>query len=63
MPKYCPKLAQLFIIFLSCMLIIADNLEAASNNNPVLRGKWRLPPYERIFWDKTKIFLLPITPQ
>ena len=26
------------------------------NNKPVLRGKWRLPPYERILWDKTKYF-------
>ena len=26
------------------------------NNRPVLRGKWRLPPYERILWDKTKYF-------
>ena len=26
------------------------------NNKPVLRGKWRLPPYERILWDKSKYF-------
>ena len=27
------------------------------NNKPLLRCKWRLPPYERILWDQTKFFL------
>ena len=24
------------------------------NNKPVLRGKWRFPPYERLLWDELK---------
>ena len=51
-------LSDQFIYFNDDVFIIRPTNPSTffKNNKPVLRGKWRLPPYERILWDKTKYF-------
>ena len=51
-------LSDQFIYFNDDVFIVRPTNPSTffKNNKPVLRGKWRLPPYERIFWDKTKYF-------
>ena len=55
-------LSDQFIYFNDDVFIVRPTNPSTffKNNKPVLRGKWRLPPYERIFWDKTKIFLFKL---
>ena len=55
-------LSDQFIYFNDDVFIVRPTNPSTffKNNKPVLRGKWRLPPYERIFWDKTKFFLLKL---
>ena len=51
-------LSDQFIYFNDDVFIVRPTNPSTffKNNKPVLRGKWRLPPYERILWDKTKYF-------
>ena len=51
-------LSDQFIYFNDDVFIVRPTNPSTffKNNRPVLRGKWRLPPYERILWDKTKYF-------
>ena len=51
-------LSDKFIYFNDDVFIVRPTNPSTffKNNRPVLRGKWRLPPYERILWDKTKYF-------
>ena len=51
-------LSEQFIYFNDDVFIVRPTNPSTffKNNKPVLRGKWRLPPYERILWDKTKYF-------
>ncbi|MFL2601776.1 MAG: Stealth CR1 domain-containing protein [Flavobacteriaceae bacterium] len=51
-------LSDQFIYFNDDVFLIRPTKPSTffQNNKPVLRGKWRLPPYERILWDKTKYF-------
>ena len=51
-------LSDQFIYFNDDVFIVRPTNPSTffKNNKPVLRGKWRLPPYERILWDKSKYF-------
>ncbi len=51
-------LSDQFIYFNDDVFIVRPTKPSTffKNSRPVLRGKWRLPPYERILWDKSKYF-------